>query len=125
MTTAGRHQEICNQFLAHAEEEYRHGDYLQAAEKAWGAFAHCMNSIAKQKGWEVGTRRRLKQNARRLIDADAANAGRLKVLLAAVECLHTNFYREFPQMVNDFTEWRNRSSPCTRTSIGSSWRRTR
>lgn len=95
MTTAERHEEICYQFLEHAEDEYRRGDYLQAAEKAWGAFAHCMNAIAREKGWEVGTHRRLKQNAKRLIDTDAAHAGHRRLLLGAVESLHANFYREF------------------------------
>lgn len=94
MTTAERHEEICYQFLAHAEDEYRRGDYLQAAEKAWGAFAHCMNSIAKEKGWKVGTHARLKENAKRLIDKDPQHAAHRRLLLGAVESLHVNFYQE-------------------------------
>ena len=95
MTTRERHEEICYQFLAHAEEEHRRGDYLQAAEKAWGAFAHCVASIANEKGWEVGSHRQLKENANRLLDKDPEHAGHRRLLLAAVESLHTNFYREF------------------------------
>ena len=95
MTDPMRHDAICDQFLEHAEEEHRRGDYLQAAEKAWGAFAHCMNSIAKKRGWEVGSHRQLKDNATRLLDKDPEHAERWRLLLTAVESLHTNFYREF------------------------------
>lgn len=95
MTTGERHQEICEQFLAHAEEEYRRGDHLQAAEKAWGAFAHCVNSIAIGKGWRVGTHRQLRDNAKRLIDRDPEHAEKRRLLLGAVESLHVNFYKEF------------------------------
>ncbi|MDE0161522.1 MAG: HEPN domain-containing protein [Acidimicrobiaceae bacterium] len=95
MTTRERHQEICEQFLAHAEEEYGRGDYLQAAEKAWGAFAHCMNAIAIDEGWEVGSHRKLIANAKRLIDRQPEHAKARRLLLAAVESLHVNFYKEF------------------------------
>lgn len=94
MTTQERHQEICEQFLAHAEEEYARADYLQAAEKAWGAFAHCMNAIAIDEGWRVGTHRRLRDNAKRLIDRDPEHAERRRLLLGSVESLHMNFYQE-------------------------------
>ena len=94
MTTVERHQEICEQFLAHAEDEYDRGDRLQAAEKAWGAFAHCVNSIAIKEGWKVGTHRLLRDNAIRLIDRDPEHAEQRRLLLSAVESLHVNFYKE-------------------------------
>ncbi|MCY4422575.1 MAG: hypothetical protein OXC06_05840 [Acidimicrobiaceae bacterium] len=94
MTTAERHEAICDQFLDHAEDELRSGDLLQAAEKAWGAFAHCINSIAKRRGWKVGTHQRLKANANRLIDRDLEQAAYRRLLLGAVESLHVNFYQE-------------------------------
>lgn len=94
MTTPERHDEICEQFLAHAAEEHSRGDYLQAAEKAWGAFAHCAHSIAIKKGWKVGTHRLLRDNAIRLIDLDPEHAHDRRLLLSAVESLHTNFYKE-------------------------------
>ena len=94
MTTVERHQEICEQFLAHAEDEYDSGDNLQAAEKAWGAFAHCVNSIAIEEGWKVGTHRLLRDNAIRLIDRDPERAEVRRLQLSAVELLHVNFYKE-------------------------------
>lgn len=95
-TTAQRHEEICDQFLAHAREELASGDLLQAAEKAWGAVSHCVNSIAKQRGWPVGTHRLTINNARRLIDADPDpdQSDRLRLQLQAAQLLHRNFYEE-------------------------------
>ena len=55
MATAEQHQEISTQFLTHAEDELRKGDLLQASEKAWGAVSHYVNSVARQRGWPLGS----------------------------------------------------------------------
>ena len=54
MATAEQHTEISDEFLERAQEELRMGDLLQASEKAWGAVAHCVKSVAS----EVGCRTR-------------------------------------------------------------------
>ena len=95
MATTERHRDISALFLEHAEDEYRRGDLLQASEKAWGAVAHCVNSIARDHGWNLGTHRHLAGNVRRLIARDPANAGHRRRLLRSVESLHANFYQEF------------------------------
>lgn len=94
MTSPRRHQQICDQFLAHAREELARGDRLQAAEKAWGAVAHCINSISKDKGWEVGSHRRIIDNARKLIATSDAAGDKLRLQLNAAQLLHKNFYEE-------------------------------
>lgn len=95
MTTAERHTQICEEFLEHAREELAAGELLQAGEKAWGAVAHCINSVSKQREWPVGTHRKLIDNARRLILTSGEEAGRLLLLqLEAVQSLHRNFYEE-------------------------------
>ena len=106
MATAQRHTEISRIFLRHAEEEFQKGDLLQAAEKAWGAVAHCVNAIALERGWPVGSHRLLVSNARRIIGTDEENAPRLRLLLRAVESLHVNFYKEFllPEEVREGIE---------------------
>ena len=48
MATAARHRQICEMFLAHAQEQLDRGDFLQASEKAWGAVAHRVEALAKQ-----------------------------------------------------------------------------
>lgn len=95
MATAEQHQESSMQFLEHAEEEFRQGDFLQASEKAWGAFSHSMNSIARQRNWQLGSHKRLIENANRLISLDQDNARHLRRLLRSIEALHGNFYQAF------------------------------
>ncbi len=95
MTTSERHRDISALFLEHAEDEFRKGNLLQASEKAWGAVAHCMNSIAHDLAWEVGTHKRLVENVRTLIDRDPPQAAHRRLLFRSVESLHANFYQEF------------------------------
>ncbi len=45
------HTETSERFLRHAEDEFERGDLPQASEKAWGAVAHYVKSVAKQRGW--------------------------------------------------------------------------
>ncbi len=95
MVTAEQHREISAQFLDHAEDEFRKGQLLQASEKAWGAVSHYVNSIARQRGWPLGSHRRLIENANTLISRDPANAEHRRRLLRSVEALHANFYNAF------------------------------
>ncbi|MCY4437059.1 MAG: hypothetical protein OXE05_06965 [Chloroflexi bacterium] len=55
MATAEQHREISLQFLDHAEDELRKGDFLQASEKAWGAVSHFVSSVARQRNWPLGS----------------------------------------------------------------------
>ena len=93
MATAEQHREISAQFLSHAEDEFRKGDLLQASEKAWGAVAHFVNSVARAQGWPVGSHRHLIENATELLARDGANAAHRRRLLRTVEALHANFYQ--------------------------------
>lgn len=95
MVTAERHREISAQFLDQAEDEFRKGDLLQASEKAWGAVSHYVNSVARQRGWPLGSHKRLIVNANRLICRDLGNANHRRRLLRSIEALHANFYQEF------------------------------
>ena len=93
MATTARHQEISRTFLEHAEIEFGKGDLLQASEKAWGAVAHYVKSVAKERGWPAGSHRDISDNARRLmhLTADPDGYGRM---FQAMNALHVNFYEE-------------------------------
>ena len=93
MATAEQHREISAQFLNHAEDEFRKGDLLQASEKAWGAVAHYVNSVARQRSWPLGSHRHLIENANKLISRDPVHARHTRRLLRSVEALHANFYQ--------------------------------
>ncbi len=93
MATAARHQDKGKTFLEHAEIEFDRGNLLQASEKAWGAVAHYVKSIAKEKGWRDGSHRDVSDNARRLIrlTSDPDGHGHM---FQAMNALHVNFYEE-------------------------------
>ena len=95
MATAEQHREISAQFLDHAEDEFRKGDLLQASEKAWGAVSHYVNSVARQRGWPLGSHKHLIENGNKLISRDPAHANHRRRLLRSVGALHANFYQAF------------------------------
>lgn len=45
------HMAISRRFVAQARDELANGERLQASEKAWGAAAHALKSVAAQRGW--------------------------------------------------------------------------
>ena len=93
MATTIRHEEISGRFLHHAGEEFEKGDMLQASEKAWGAVAHYVKSVAKARGWPNGSHRDIWDNARRLLDLTPDPDGN-RTKFAMVNVLHVNFYEE-------------------------------
>ena len=93
MTTAVRHRQISDMFLDHAVEEYNKRDMLQASEKAWGALAHHVKSVAKERGWPNNSHQQIRQITyalTRLTD-DPEQSRRM---FSTLEALHTNFYEE-------------------------------
>ncbi len=66
---------------------------LQASEKAWGAVAHYVKSVAKARGWPDGSHRDIWDNARRLLDLTPDPDGN-RTKFAMVNVLHVNFYEE-------------------------------
>ena len=93
MATTQRHEAISAVFLDHAEAEFEKGDMLQASEKAWGAVAHYVKSVAKANGWSNGSHRDIAVNARRLLGRTSDPDGNRKRLVL-VNALHVNFYEE-------------------------------
>lgn len=95
MATIPQHREISERFLSHAEEEFAKGDLLQASEKAWGAVAHYVKSVAKeQEDWDADSHAGVNRCARMLVvhtDDPKTNMSRL----GTVNSLHANFYEDF------------------------------
>ena len=94
MATAERPSEISAIFLEHAEDLFRAGDTLQASEKAWGAVAHRVKSIARRRNWPSGSHQALGVIKDRLAE-ESDNPGMLVELYMRVELLHTNFYEDW------------------------------
>lgn len=102
LATAARHQEISETFLEHAEEEFNKGDLLQASEKAWGAFAHYVKSIARERGWPNKSHQDVRDNAAILMRY-TSDPGQSRGMFLAIDALHTNFYEEYYE---EETVWR-------------------
>ena len=84
------HDVHSRRLIAHAEIELANGDRLQASEKAWGAVAHRLKSIADRRGWEYATHRQAYRIARRI--ADEMGNPQILVLFYAANGLHQNYY---------------------------------
>ena len=93
MATEARHREISDQFLDQAVEEYRRGDLLQAAEKAWGAVAHRISAIERRRGWPTGRHRLTVKHAEDVL-GELSHPDPYLTLFDAVEHLHVNFYQD-------------------------------
>ncbi len=46
-----KYTEMSQRYIRQAEEEFQKGDLAQTSEKAWGAVALAIKSIAAQRGW--------------------------------------------------------------------------
>lgn len=87
------HIETAERFLRHAEEEFEAGDMPQASEKAWGAVAHYLKSVAKFRGWRNTSHSDLSDIALDLAQ-ETDNPARVEELYVLMEGMHTNFYED-------------------------------
>ena len=86
--------------LAHyrnlAQKSLTEGDYLQSAEKSWGAYAQTIKSAGADYGMNVTTHRNLLSVAQELTSlvasADATTSARLRSGFLAARSLHQHFY---------------------------------
>ena len=88
------HVETAERFLRHAEEEFESGDMLQASEKAWGAVAHYLKSVAKFRGWRNRSHSDLSDIVLDLAQ-ETGDPDRIGTLYRSVGALHTNFYEDW------------------------------
>ena len=77
--------------LTHAEEFLHAGDIIQASEKGWGAAAHYLKAVAKQRGWRNGSHRDFFAIKNRLAE-ETDNPDRVRVLFNSARVLQQNFY---------------------------------
>ena len=90
MATTDFHTDTSRRFIEQAEDELRRGDRLQASEKAWGAAAHAVKSIAEREGWPH-------ERHGHLYDAifmirDSTGDKEIESLFRLAGGLHQNFY---------------------------------
>ena len=91
MVTTQEHITITQSMLQHAEERLQAGDLIQASEKGWGAAAHYLKAVAKQRGWRNESHRDFFTIENRLA-RETNNPDRLRLLFTSARSLHQNFY---------------------------------
>ena len=98
------HETHSRRLMEHAFEQLEKGDRLQASEKAWGAVAHALKAIARERSEGRG-------RGERLVYRTHADAGRVILAIAngspnraaiisgfdVAEGLHRNFYEDVHQ----------------------------
>ena len=88
------HVATSRRFLEHADEQYVVGDLPQASEKAWGAVAHYLKSVAKFRGWRNTRHSDLNDIAVDLAH-ETNDPERIMNLYRSVSNLHQNFYEDW------------------------------
>ena len=90
MATTEFHTDTSRRFIEQAEDELRRGDSLQACEKAWGAAAHAVKSIAEREGWEHNSHAALFRAVHGI--SEMTSDPDIIVLFNTASSLHQNFY---------------------------------
>ena len=93
-TEIAKHTDTSERFLRHAGAQYEKGDLPQASEKAWGAVAHYVKAVAKQRGWSNRSHSDLSDIVVDLAQ-ETDDPNRIKILYRSVGALHTNFYENW------------------------------
>ena len=88
------HALTAQDFLGVSDREFAASYTLQASEKLWGAAAHAITAVAKQRGLEHGTHRTMINSARQIADEMDDNELRLELGMGilAAQHFHSNFY---------------------------------
>ena len=80
-------------YLQDAERLLSDGDFPQASEKLWGAVAEAIKTVAATRGWRHFSHRELRNAIQEL--AEETTDSELRLLFAAAEALHDNFYENW------------------------------
>jgi hypothetical protein len=90
ISKADRYTEISQYLLEEARQQLDRGDLIQASEKAWGAAAHAIKSLAQTRAWNH-TRHDLLADVVEQISGEWDRTD-LVILLKSAEAMHHNFY---------------------------------
>ena len=88
-----KYTEISQRLIQQAEEELQKGDPLQASEKAWGAVAHAVKSIAEQRGWRHNSHDILYGISGQI--ADELDRPDLRTMFRSANAMHINYYENW------------------------------
>lgn len=93
---AATHRNILTRYREHAQQSLDAGDYLQAAEKSWGAYAQTVKAIGADRRFRVADHTSIVGVGSELASlvslSDAVRGYVLAVGLAFAQSLHQHFY---------------------------------
>ena len=90
---ARTYRSMMEEYRQHGLQYLAEGDYRQAAEKSWGAFAESVKSIAADYGMKISFHGTIISVASRLATLAAPDAGEvLRDGLTSARSLHQHFY---------------------------------
>ena len=93
---AASYRAMLQNYLEHSLEYLQSGDYQQAAEKSWGAYAESVKSIAAENGYRLSHHGHIIRAAGRLASLvaqdDSVEGQALRDGLSSARSLHQHFY---------------------------------
>lgn len=84
---------MSQRFIRQAEEEFQKGDLAQASNKAWGAAALALKSIAEERGWLHNRHGRLYDISGQM--ADELGKPELRIMFRSANAMHQNYYEDW------------------------------
>ena len=93
-----KYTEISQRLIQQAADELEKGDLVQASEKAWGAVATAVKSVAERRGWNHQRHALLFDVSGQI--ADEMGRPELRRLFRIVSSLHINFYEDWLDTVD-------------------------
>ena len=84
---------MSQRYIEQAEEEFQKGDLGQASNKAWGAAALTLKSIAERRGWNHNRHGLLYDISGQM--ADELRRPELRRLFRSANAMHQNYYEDW------------------------------
>ena len=84
---------MSQRYIEQAEEEFQKGDLSQASNKAWGAAALALKSIAERRGWNHNKHGLLYDISGQM--ADELGLPGLRARFRSTNAMHQNYYEDW------------------------------
>ena len=84
---------MSQRYIEQADEEFLKGDYGQASNKAWGAAALALKSIAERRGWNHNKHGLLYDISGQM--ADELGRPDIRIMFRSANAMHQNYYEDW------------------------------
>ena len=84
---------MSQRYIEQADEEFAKGDLGQASNKAWGAAALALKSIAERRGWNHNKHGLLYDISGQM--ADELGQPGLRIMFRSANAMHQNYYEDW------------------------------